>query len=472
MKKIIVLLLIGSLGFQSCQTNLDDPRPEDLTTREKSLQTALGVKSLVLGMYGLAQQEGALNGVAQLLGEYQSDNVTFRGSFPTLRDIRDYVTISDNGNVFSIYDDHYEVIGQANFIINNVNSCPDPNLTTADRDQAIGEAKFMRALMYLELANLYSQPIQTVGPNALCVPLVLTVPADNAVGVVNTPRAKISQVYAQIESDLLDASTKMTVFDRTRANAGASTALLARVYLLQDKFLDAANTADAVIGMSDFAFATDYSFYDSPANQEHVFTLVNTADDGQGNSTMDGGSAVAFSNETNAAAIGGRGDCPFSTNLKSAFTATPGDLRYNLKVADPANATRFFTTKYNDPVNLSSDANVIRISEMYLIRAEANLRNASTIGDTPLNDVNKIRTRAGIPSLATVALADILLERRKEFCFEGSRRMDLLRNGIKLRSAALPQTAISSPGMDKVIMPIPQREVDLSRGLVLQNPSY
>ena len=132
---------------------------------------------------------------------------------------------------------------------------------------------------------------------------------------------------------------------------------------------------------------------------------------------------------------------------------------------------RFFTTKYSDGQNFASDASIIRISEIYLTRAEANFRASTNIGDNPLNDVNKIRLRAGLSNLATLTLNQILNERRKELCFEGHRRMDLLRNNLPLRSVGLPQAAISAPGQNKVILPIPQREIDLSIGKVLQQNS-
>jgi starch-binding outer membrane protein, SusD/RagB family len=474
MKKTLIVVSALFLGLSSCQTELD-VLPEDLTTREKAFQTELGVKSYVTGMYGLAQQEGALNGVVQSIADYQSDNVTFRGSFPTLRDIRDYVTLSDNGNVFSIWDDHYEIISQANYIINKIDTCADPNLDADERNQAVGEAKFIRALMYLQLNNLFSQPIQNAGSIGLSVPLITTISEDELLGTKGTPRSTIGQVYTQIENDLIDASTLMTEMNRTRANSGAAKALLARVYLYQDKFALAANLANDVISDANFKLASNFTFYDSPANEEHVFTLVNTADDSQDGSGAAGGApAVAFSNVYNSATDGGRGDCPFSTNLRTAFGAEPADLRFTLKKQDVSTATvRLFTTKYSDGQNFASDAPVIRISEMYLTRAEANLRNGSAIGDTPLNDVNKIRQRAGLSNLSSVTLDQILTERRKELCFEGHRRMDLLRNNLPLRSVGLPQAAISAPGQNKVVLPIPQREIDLSIGKVLiQNNGY
>jgi hypothetical protein len=458
--KFIIAAVVASL-FVSCQSDLDFVNP-DSTTIEAAFLTQVGADASVTGIYSRGQQENVLNGIPQLLGDWQSDDITFRGSFPTLRDVRDYTTLSDNTSVFAIWDDHYEMIGQANIVVEKTNTCPE--LDQAGKDNNIGEAKFMRALGYLQLLNLFSQPIQTVGPNALGVPLITTLPT--GIGTDATPRASVGLVYAQIEADLLDAIAKITKTDRTRATANGAKALLARVYLYQDKFSQAADMADQVISSGSSVLSTNYNFYDTPDDKEHVFALVNLFNDAQ-----DGG--TSYSRMTNSGTSGGRGDCPFSTNLKTAFSAEAGDLRYAMKVADEVSPTRFFTTKYKDPINFASDAPVIRITEMYLIRAEANLRAGTSVGDTPLNDINILRLRAGLGALATVDLSRILLERRKELCFEGHRRMDLLRNGLQLRSTGLPQAAVSAPGMNKVILPIPQREMDLSIGhVLLQNPGY
>ena len=109
---------------------------------------------------------------------------------------------------------------------------------------------------------------------------------------------------------------------------------------------------------------------------------------------------------------------------------------------------------------------------MYLIRAESNLRGSLTVGGVlPVADVNRTRVRAGLAPLTAVTLTAILDERRKEFCFEGLRRMDLLRNNLPLRSAGLANTAESAAGADKTIYPIPQRERDINPNLE-QNKGY
>ena len=155
--------------------------------------------------------------------------------------------------------------------------------------------------------------------------------------------------------------------------------------------------------------------------------------------------------------------------MLDAFSLEAGDLRFSTlsqAALDAQSNDTFFTTKYPDIVNNASDGMVLRVTEMYLIRAEANLRSGSTVGDTPLNDINTLRSRAGLANLASVDLDAALLERRKELCFEGHRRMDLLRNNLNLRPGGGSESA---PGANKVIFPIVDDETTNNPNIT-QNP--
>ncbi|MEL6917238.1 MAG: RagB/SusD family nutrient uptake outer membrane protein, partial [Bacteroidota bacterium] len=217
----------------------------------------------------------------------------------------------------------------------------------------------------------------------------------------------------------------------------------------------------------------DYDFYDdNPGSSENIFSVINTPTDGPQDESVPGSDEV-YTNFYNAAP-GGRGDAPFSSDLLTAFgfavgDTITGDRRFDelsIAATDAGGTATFFTTKYPDVVNNASDGMVLRMAEMYLIRAEANLRGGTSIGDTPLNDVNTVRNRAGLPNLGSVDLDAILLERRKEFCFEGLRRMDLLRNNRNLRPGGGPESA---PGADKVIFPIVDDELTNNPNIT-QNP--
>jgi len=107
----------------------------------------------------------------------------------------------------------------------------------------------------------------------------------------------------------------------------------------------------------------------------------------------------------------------------------------------------------------------VRLAEMYLTRAEANLRTGASVGATPASDLNLVRARAGLSPLpaATLTVAAILRDRNLELAFEGHRIHDL-----KCTRSDVAGLAFSSP---KLVFPIPQREMDANTNLV-QNPGY
>ena len=118
------------------------------------------------------------------------------------------------------------------------------------------------------------------------------------------------------------------------------------------------------------------------------------------------------------------------------------------------------TSKYT---NQFGNVHVIRLAEMYLIRAESNFRLGTVIGANPLDDINEIRDRAKAPTLISLALEDILLERRKELAFEGFLLHDIKRT----------QGTVGSLNWNdsKLVFPIPLREMQVNSKLV-QNPGY
>jgi len=106
---------------------------------------------------------------------------------------------------------------------------------------------------------------------------------------------------------------------------------------------------------------------------------------------------------------------------------------------------------------------VLRLAEMYLTRAECNLRAGTSVGDAPLNDINRIRIRAGIPSLSSVILLDVLDERRLELALEGQWLSDAKRTQSTI--SGMPWNA------PQLVFPIPQRE-RIENPNLLQNEGY
>ncbi|TAI48513.1 RagB/SusD family nutrient uptake outer membrane protein [Flagellimonas allohymeniacidonis] len=467
MKKInksIGILLLAML-MVSCENRLE-VIPEDNVASNTVFNSFATINGAVVGTYS-KNQSGDLNGMAQLISEFMSDNVNFVGSFPSLQEIDQYQTLATNTSIDNVWIDGYELIGAANNVIVNLPEVTDvSNLTEENKRVFVAEMKFLRALTYFQLVNLFAQPFQFSGGTNFGVPIITQPFGGGDISEFQLERSTVNEVHSFIEQDLLEAIADLPEDNGVRAEAGSARALLARLYLYREQWQNAADYANQIISSGEYSLAADYDFYDANStSSEHVFVVVNTPTDGPQEAN---GSDETYTNFFNPAP-GGRGDAPFTQDLIDEFANEPGDRRFDelsQAASDAGGNNTFFTTKYPDITNNASDGMVLRVTEMLLIRAEANLRGGLSIGGTPLDDINLLRTRAGLTTLVSVDLDDILLERRKELCFEGHRRMDLLRNNLNLRPGGGSESA---PGANKVIFPIVDDEITNNPNIT-QNP--
>jgi len=365
------LYAILLVSIMSCDSKIDEIAPENSITDTVIFSNKEQATSVIIGMYGEAQSDAILNGTPQLLTEWQADNIEFVGSFTTFQQVYEYTTLATNTSIDPFYEEAYDLIRQCNLVLENIPLVEDPAFTDEEKSDAVGQAKFLRALVYLQLNNLFGD---NTSETNLSVPLVTTV---LSVTDPDQERNTIAEVYNQIEIDLNEAISGIINTDRSKATSAAAKALLARVKLYRGEYPTARNLANEVIDSGFSTLATDYAFYNTLSN-EFIFTLANTSNDGQ--TTGQGWSGLT------QPVPDGRGDAPFSQNLLDAFATEPGDLRFSALTqtgTDAAGLTKTFTTKFPDAITNSANAPVIRITEMYLIRAECNLRLSTSVGDTP-----------------------------------------------------------------------------------------
>ena len=154
----------------------------------------------------------------------------------------------------------------------------------------------------------------------------------------------------------------------------------------------------------------------------------------------------------------GRGDLRVLPAHIALYDANDDRGKFFIKPA--ANSAAVFTYKFLDRFG---NVPVLRLAEMYLIRAEGNARSSTVVGAKPVDDINMLRQRASLPAAATVTVDEILKQRRLELAFEGFRLHDIKR--LKTKVGDLPW---NDP---KLVLPIPQREMDVNKQLV-QNPGY
>ncbi|WP_080236504.1 RagB/SusD family nutrient uptake outer membrane protein [Spirosoma rigui] len=447
-------LLVGlSIMLVTACDNRLTVQPTQSIDATQALATEQDVRITLTGAYDGISDGNLYGGGFQYTGELLGDNrdVVFGGTFTTLDELWRKTVTTTNVDVRDMWLDSYNAINRTNNVLANLDK-----VSTENRGNYEGQARFIRGALYFELVKLFGKSYNDGTPASnLAVPLVLT-PTGTISEADNRVRNSVAEIYAQVLDDLTKAEQLLSVTPTGSfatalvgnagvATKGAAQAMLARVYLQQQNFSAARDAANRVITAKTFSLASDYASAFTDTSPETIFKIVVTDQDGVNNLN------TYYASNRNS----GRGDIRVQTKFRQLFGA--GDVRGQYFTTVNNNV---FTSKFND---LYADVPVIRLAEMYLVRAEANLRLNASAGATPLADVNTIRARSGAAPLAAVTLADILLERRLELAFEGQQIADLKRTG-----SAVGTTPYNA---NNLVLPIPQREIDTNK-LLVQNPGY
>ena len=455
MKHRINFLLALLILVAACNKKLD-VAPQNTLTPDQ-IKSADDIKAVLFGGYSTLQNANSLGEKYNTFGELlvNDGNINWAGTFETYSDLVVNSQIKTSSNIYEVWGNSYHSINTANIVLNRI------DVLTGDEKTAIeGEAKFLRAITYYYLVNLYALPYST-GNAATSpgVPLVL----EPVIGYVpdrdKLPRATVEAVYAQIVDDLQEASEKMPDSNPNfRANRYSALALLSRVYLSQLKYAEAATAANEVIESGEFTLAGSYAgaFNNSGNSSEDIFAIQQSSQSNSG--TTNFGMAAFY-----AADPEGRGEIQMTSAHLAKYEANDARKAFFYDGSSISGQSGKMTGKFRE---LYRTIPVLRLAEMYLTRAEANFRKGgAAIGpNTPLEDVNIIRDRANLADLGSIASADVIVkERYLELAFEGERFFTVKR--LKLTANGL---AYDSP---KLILPIPQREIDLGNSLP-QNAGY
>ncbi|MCC9016277.1 RagB/SusD family nutrient uptake outer membrane protein [Flavobacterium lipolyticum] len=458
----ILLFMLFAVFFTSCQDELNvEPRQrEDASI---TLSTEEGVTNVLTGTYALAANGNAYGGrilvYADLLGATGVTATTdfrFRGTFGELRQMYIKKMLADNVIITGTYSRCYEIINAANTVIDNISKVKDP----AKQARMIGEANFLRSLAYFDLVRFFAKPYVSGQPNNQLGIVI----RDKAIYDFNVDlskeRSTVAEVYKVIIDGLNLAYTNLPKDNSFYADKYAAKALLARVYLQQGNYALARDAADDVIKNSGHSLSTKYAdaFNHDTDQVEDVFAIQITKQTG----TNDANTFYAAENN------GGRGgDISIRDPYLEKFT-DPNDDRANFNYINPAN-DRLLTLKFT---NQFGNVGIIRLAEMYLIRAEANFQAGTAVGNTPLDDINILRTRANAQKLTAVTLDAILLERQFELAMEGFSIHDIRRTKGSIDvSGDGDGSELLSYDANVLVFPIPILEMDANKKIT-QNPGY
>jgi starch-binding outer membrane protein, SusD/RagB family len=456
-----IMLLLGILAIMntSCKKDFLERVPPTALSVPEALKTEGDLQVALRGVYAGLRAADLYGRTIPILGDLMGDNVyqsITNSNRYTL--YNQYAMPVNDGNATGMWANAYQVILRCNNIINS------PIASNVNVNQYKGEAYAVRALMYFNLVLFYSKPY-TDNTTGFGVPLV------TAFDVLLKPtRSTTGQTYDLILSDLQQAYSLMTLYtNSSQFSKYAARALEAKVRLTKGNDMVAAKAAAVdVITNSGFTSLTtsNYaSYWGSPAiRTDKLETLFEVSSDAVGNLGFD-----ALGYIYNQA---GYGDFLCSDVLYSLYSNT--DLR---KTDVTATGVRgglpaVFVRKYLNIATDRDDTKVLRMSDVYLIAAEASLPTSETDAKTYLNYVGSRRDALFVPitSTGTALLDDIILERRKELAFEGDRFHDLnrLKRSIT-RGSNYPASAqtINYP-FNKRLLPIPQQETDANPAIKAQ----
>jgi hypothetical protein len=346
-----------------------------------------------------------------------------------------------------MWSDNYANIYRANAIIEGVQS--SSSLFAGTKQQAIGEALFMRALCHFNLINTFGN-----------VPLITST---NATINATAPQSTSAVIYQQIIADLkqtaayLPPNYTLSANERTRVNKYAAIAMLSKVYLYTQDWADAEAQASLVIGNPLFNLPTDLTKVFLNTSTEAIFQFDNKP---TGYTSL----ATYF--------VPGAGIVPayiIRPELLAAFE--PGDQRKTNWIGTSAGYNYSAKYKARSVSTVNEYLTLLRLADIYLIRAEARAEEKNISGSQ--SDLNAVRTRAGLGNTTASDQPTLLLaieqERRVElFCEWANRFYDLKRTG-RINTVLLAE----KPGWKSTAANYPIPSVELGKNTnLIQNPGY
>lgn len=449
-KLFIFLLAVATMS--SCKKSYLELVPPTTLIPEQAVATESDLQVALRGAYAGLRNVDLYGRSVPVIGDIMADNA-YQSAINTNRYTlyNNYGITAGDGNASGLWSAVYTVILRANNIINSTVT------STANVDQYKGEAYAVRALSYFTLVRLLATPY-TDNPAALGVPIITTYNPDLKPG-----RSTVNEVYTLINSDLDKAYTLMTKYtNSSQFSKYAAKGLQAKVYLTMGDKTKAKTAALDVINNGGFTAITaaNHAAYWSAATvrTDKVETLFEVSSDAVANLAFD---ALSYLYSQS----GNYGDLLCSDDLSSLISAT--DSRRALyPTGTRGGVPAVFVNKYPVISGDLSDTKVLRLSEMYLIAAEASLPTNEADALTYVNFVTSRRGATPIVSTGTQLFEDIITERRKELAFEGDRYFDFQRLKRDIVRGTNYPVAMNTTSRNilytnfRRLLPIPQGEID------------
>lgn len=444
--KYTVLGLMLILGAASCGKDDLELVPISAISEQEYFNSDADVLGAVIAIYDGLQ---AVPLKEFTLAEMRSDNAKSNlgeGEYKQLETFEVQPTNSVINNYWSV---NYNVIYRSNVVLKNINVVADE---TKKRNYT-GEAKFARALSHFNLVRAFGD-----------IPVI-----DRVIGINDQSyfaKKSAADAYVLIENDLLEAIDNLPLKSATtfgRATKQAAQGILAKVYLTQKKYSEALPLLTSLVADTQYSLSANYKdvFY-VEKNNEILFAIPYTADSAT--------ESQDFSYEMTSAG----GLNYVTTNFATFMNADPSDSRRltNINQTTPVQNGKWIVTTAA-PRLAGNDWIVLRLADVYLMYTEAVMGTANATSDAQaVSYYDKVRNRAfATPVInTTVTKAMLLDQRRAELAYENHRLYDLIRFGQAETVLSAYSATFQAP--KDLLLPIPQTQINVSKGVLVQNPLY
>lgn len=446
----------------SCGDSFFDLEPASSVTIDKVYKTASDYNVAVIGCYAKLQSQ--VNFYTECC-EYRSDNLSLGAPTAGTQDRYDidhFTEKPSNGILSSYWANFNNNVYRCNLLLDQIDGA---NFAENLKKQYKGEAMFIRALNYFNMYRIWGGVPATKH----------VVSAAEALKVARYSDEQMFDLIAGDLKEIVDNNYLPETYssaDMGRATSGAAKALLGKVYLTFHKWTEAKDILSQLIGKYQLVSPIAQVFnVDNKNNNEIIFAVhFNKEIEGEGHSY--------WYNLTNAS-----DDTNQTSSLLNTFPT--GDARKDLitYVQVEKNVrlmNKFYDTKSPTFKTVGNDQILLRYADVLLMYAEAlnEIQYDASEGSLALKYLNAIRQRAGISNLTAKQLPTqekfrkgILVERQREFPYEGQRWFDLVRMGFA-------KSVMAENGVEikdyQLLFPIPQQEIEKvgNKSILWQNPGY
>lgn len=484
MKQIKILLgsfiLLATLG---CSKSFLEVNPTNAGDAGTSIKTAADANRMIIGMMANLTSSSYYGRNMFMYGDAKGGDLTIYSAGRGLDGLYTFNHSATVGSYASYWSWIYHCILQANNIISGIEKLKSQG-STENFDKYLGQALTARALMYFDLVRLYGKPYN-MDKSSFGIPKVTEILDASAQPL----RASVEENYNQIMKDLTDAAPLLSK-QKTNGylNYYANMALQAKVNLYMGNTGAALTAAQTIISSNVYKLYANTDWVASWKSQfgtESIFELSIDPINDLGSASL--GFYLRRKGHGSTAAAGWFMASDYFLNR---LGQDPTDVRWGVMSYDESSSTHLGACyKYSGSVTLEGDGKgnssavnikVIRLSDVYLMAAEAALPTDKNLAATYLNEIRKRSPGLAAATNSTIDIDMILDERSKELFGEGQRFFDLVRLNKSITFdddfGAVPNThrpKTIDRTFPKIILPIDQDEINANPGLkAQQNPGY